>query len=339
MKKVCIAGYGAIGPIHAGALEKTEQGRLYGVCDIDPVRRKECAGKYGVKEYDDYDAMLLDEEVQSVHICTPHYLHYEMIRKALAAGKDVVAEKPVVRTRQEWKELRALPEADRVCVVLQNRLNPCVQKLRELVRGGSLGAVKAAKGILTWNRDRAYYESGGWRGKWDTEGGGLLINQAIHTLDFFGYIVGEIQGVKADMCNHTLEGVIEVEDTLAAHLEFAGGAKGVFFATNGYGENSSPFLEISFEGGLARYMDRKLWVNGRLEAEDAPAAAGKDYWGSGHERLIKRFYDEGKYFSLSDAANTMETMFSIYEDALLAGHTVKAGFFQSAAGRKDRQLL
>lgn len=336
MKKVCITGYGAIGPIHAMALEKTEQGKFYAVCDIDPVRRKECGKQYGVREYEDFDVMLQDKEIQSVHICTPHYLHYEMIKKALAAGKDVVAEKPVVRTRQEWNELKMLPGADRVCVVLQNRLNPCVQSLRELVREGKLGAVKAVKGILTWNRDRAYYESGSWRGKWETEGGGLLINQAVHTLDFFSYIVGEIQGVRADMCNHTLEGVIQVEDTLAAYLEFAGGVKGVFFATNGYGENSAPFLEISFEKGTARYMDQKLWVNGQLTAEDAAAAAGKDYWGRGHEQLIKRFYDEGRFFTLSDAANTMETMFSIYEDALSGGHAVRT---QSAGGRKERQLL
>lgn len=370
MKKVCIAGYGAIGPIHAMALEKTAQGRLYGVCDIDPARRRACRERHGAVEYADFDAMLQDEEIQSVHICTPHYLHYEMIRKALAAGKDVVAEKPLVRTRQEWEELQRLPGAERICVVLQNRLNPCVQRMREQVRSGQLGAVKAVRGILTWNRDRAYYESAAWRGRWATEGGGLLINQAVHTLDFFSYIVGDVCGVRTHMCNHTLEGVIEVEDTLAAHLKLrcpsprlrdaslqsaegargagrngcepglsagqkpgvcrenrqeilgSGGSgedeewvRGVFFATNGYGENSAPFFEISFEKGTARYMDQKLWINGALSAEDVPAAAGKDYWGSGHERLMQRYYDEGRYFTIEDAANTMETMFAMYEDA------------------------
>lgn len=315
MKKAVIAGYGAIGPIHALALEKTRGAMLYGVCDIDPARRRLCREQYGAVEYADFDAMLADAEIDSVHICTPHYLHYEMIRRALAAGKDVVAEKPVTRTRQEWEALRALPGAERVCVVLQNRLNPCVQELKRLAESGDLGRVKAARALLTWSRDRAYYESGGWRGKWATAGGGLLINQAIHTLDFFSYVAGEIKSVRADMCNHTLAGLIEVEDTLAAHLEIGDGIKGAFFATNGYGENSAPFFEVSFEKGIARYMDQSLWVNGQLTARDVPAAAGKDYWGSGHERLIGRFYDEGRYFTLSDAANTMETMFAMYEDA------------------------
>lgn len=315
MKNVCIVGYGAIGPIHGMALEQTKQARLYGVCDIDPERRRLCREKYGAVEYGDFDAVLADRAVDSVHICTPHWLHYEMIQKALAAGKDVVAEKPVTRTRQEWNALKALEGADRVCVVLQNRLNPCIQKMRELIQEGSLGSARAFRAVLTWSRDRAYYGSGEWRGRWATEGGGLLINQAIHTLDFIGYLLGDIRKVRTDMCNHTLEGVIEVEDTLAAHLELESGVRGVFFATNGYSENPAPFLEISFEKGVARYMDQKLWVNGCLAAEDAPAAAGKDYWGRGHERLIQRYYDEGEYFSISDAENTMETMFSMYEDA------------------------
>lgn len=316
MKKVCIVGYGAIGPIHGLALEKVEQARLYGVCDIDPERRRLCREKYGVKEYEDFDAMLQDPAVDSVHICTPHWLHYEMIRRALEAGKDVVTEKPVTRTRQEWNSLKALEGSDRVCVVLQNRLNPCILKLRELILEGSLGRAVAVRAVLTWSRDRAYYESGDWRGRWATEGGGLLINQAIHTLDFISYLLGDIRKVRTDMCNHTLEGVIEVEDTLSAHLELESGVKGVFFATNGYSENSAPFLEISFEKGMARYMDQKLWVNGCLAAEDAPAVAGKDYWGRGHERLLQRYYDQQTCFTLSDAENTMETMFAMYEDAV-----------------------
>ena len=137
MKKAAIVGYGAIGPIHALALEKTQKARLYAVCDTDPERRRLCREQYGALEYEDFDTMLADPEIDSVHICTPHYLHYEMIRNALAAGKTVVAEKPVTRTRQEWEALLALPGANRVCVVLQNRLNPCVQKLKRLA--GQMG--------------------------------------------------------------------------------------------------------------------------------------------------------------------------------------------------------
>ena len=316
MKNVCIVGYGAIGPVHARALENVEQARLYAVCDIDEKKRRLCAEKYDVKEYDDFDKMLKDENIHSVHICTPHYLHFEMIKKALAAGKDVITEKPVTRTREEFAALLKTEGADRVCVVLQNRLNPCIRKLKSMVRSGELGAVKGAKGVLSWCRDKAYYNSGDWRGKWATEGGCLLINQAIHTLDFFHYVIGDIIGVKADMSNYSLEGIIEAEDTLSACLEFENGVKGIFFATNAYAWNSAPFFEVVFEKGIVRYMDRQLWMNGQLLAEDAAPVIGKSYWGGGHAGLIKRYYDEQKYFNVQDAKNTMETVFAMYESAM-----------------------
>lgn len=315
MKKIGIAGYGAIGPVHAKALENVAKAQLYAVCDINPDRRRLCREQYNVTEYEDFDAMLADPDIDGVHICTPHYLHYEMAGKALAAGKSVVLEKPVTRTRQEWDALANLENADKICVVLQNRLNPCVQEMKKIIGNGSLGAVKAARAFLTWNRDKAYYKSADWRGRWATEGGGLLINQAIHTLDYFNYLLGGIQKTRTTMCNHTLEGIIEVEDTFVSHLELGNGVRGVFFATNGYSENCSPFFEISFEKGIVRYMNQKLWVNDRLAAEDTSATIGKACWGSGHSLLLHRFYDEGKYFSLSDAKNTMETVFAMYEEA------------------------
>ena len=319
MKNVCIVGYGAIGPVHAKALEAVEQAKFYAVCDVDAEKRSLCREKYDVKEYDDFDRMLQDEQIDSVHICTPHYLHFEMIKKALAAGKNVVTEKPVTMTREEYEELLRLDAEGKVCVVLQNRLNPCVEKLRAMVQSGELGAVKAVKAVLTWHRDKAYYDSGAWRGHWETEGGCLLINQAVHTLDFFHYLIGDVKSVKANMFNYSLENVIEAEDTLAAYLNFGEGAKGIFFATNAYGINSAPLFEIVFESGTVRYMDKKLFLDGQVLAEDAAPVIGKAYWGSGHARLLKRYYDEHKYFSVFDAENTMKTMFAMYESAKNGG--------------------
>jgi len=147
----------------------------------------------------------------------------------------VVVEKPVTITREEFAELQTLEHVERVCIVFQNRLNPCVMKLKELIDNQELGKVKAARAMLTWCRTKAYYGNADWRGKWATEGGGLLINQAVHTLDYFSYLLGDVQSVKADMNNFTLENVIEVEDTLSAVLEFKSGIRGIFFATTGSG--------------------------------------------------------------------------------------------------------
>lgn len=314
MKNICIIGYGAIGPVHADAIEKADNAKLYAVCDINPEKIKICKEKYDVIGYTNIDEMLCDENIQSVHICTPHYLHFEMIKKALAAGKDVVVEKPVTMTKAEFDELLTLENADRVCVVLQNRLNPAVAKLKEITQKGELGKIKGAKGILTWSRDAEYYAQDEWRGKYKTEGGGVLINQAVHTLDYFSYIAGGVDSVRAQMANFSI-GEIEVEDTVSVSLKLTNGTKGVFFATNAFVMDSAPVFEILFEKGVAKYTEGKLFLNGEVVAEDSKPEIGKAYWGSGHAALIKRFYDCGKYFSLNEVKNTMYTMFAIYESA------------------------
>ncbi len=319
MKNVCIVGYGGIGTTHAAALEKVQQAVLTAVCDIDEAARKRCLEKYTVAEYADFDTMLADESIHSVHICTPHYLHFIMIKKALAAGKYVVVEKPVTMTRREFDELLTLEGLDRVCVVFQNRYNVCVEAFRRIIESGELGEVKAARGIVTWYRTDQYYASADWRGKWATEGGGVLINQAIHTLDYFNYLAGGIASVQANMFNYSLQDVIEVEDTFTAAFRLKNGSRGIFFATNAYGRSPVPTFEIVFEKGSVLYTDKKLLVNGEVAAEDESLVVGKDYWGNGHEALLRHFYDEGSYFRVADAANTMETMFAMYDSAKHGG--------------------
>ena len=319
MKKACIVGYGGIGPVHARALEKVKNARLYAVCDIDGERRKACKEQYDVVTYEDFDTMLLDEQVDTVHICTPHYLHFPMVKKALAAGKGVVVEKPMAMKKEEFEELLTLPGNERVCVIFQNRYNVCIEAMKRLVESGELGEITSARAIVTWYRSRSYYESGQWRGKWATEGGGVLINQAIHTLDYFNYLTGGVASVKANHYNYSLEDVIEVEDTFVAAMELKNGGKGIFFATNAYAESAPPLFEIAFEKGHARYAEGKLFLNGELIAEDSKPEIGKAYWGNGHEALLRHYYDEGQYFHIEDARNTMETMYAMYKSAADGG--------------------
>ena len=315
MKNLCIVGFGAIGPIHARAIEELENVNFYAVCDNNPERIEKCKKEYDVKAYLDFDEMLLDNEIDSVHICTPHYLHFEMIKKALSYGKTVVCEKPVTMTRAEYEELYSLPNADKACVVLQNRFNPCTLKFKEIVESGKMGELKTARAVVTWMRDADYYMQDAWRGKWETEGGGVLINQAVHTLDYFSYILGGVKSVRAQMSNFTLEDVIEVEDTMSASLILKDGQKAVMFATNAYGKDKMPEFEAVFENGVVKYEERTLFVNGEIIETDEKRDGVKSYWGIGHKALFKNFYENGKYFSPLDIKNTMNTLFAIYESA------------------------
>lgn len=319
MKNACIVGYGAIGPIHAKALQEIENVRFYAVCDNNPDKIEKCQKDYAVKAYLDFDEMLLDAEIDCVHICTPHYLHFEMIKKALKSGKSVVCEKPVTMTLAEYEELLALENSDKVSVVLQNRFNPCAKKFKELAESGEMGGLKTARAIVTWDRDADYYNKDEWRGKWATEGGGVLINQAVHTLDYFSYILGGAKLVKAQMSNFTLDDVIEVEDTVSASIILKNGQKAVMFATNAYGQSKLPEFEAVFEKGIIKYENAALYVDGRPVETDKMVSGEKAYWGIGHKELFKSYYEKGEYFSPLDIKDTMHTLFAMYESAKNGG--------------------
>lgn len=314
MKNVCIVGCGAISGVHAAAVERAENARLYAVCDINAAQTE----KYGVLHYTDYDAVLADKNIDSVHICTPHYLHYEMIKKALAAKKNVVCEKPAVMTRAELDALLSSDGADGVCCVLQNRLNPCARKLNEMIKSGAAGAVKCAKGIMTWYRGADYYASGGWRGYYATEGGGVLINQAVHTLDLLCLLTGGAESVQANSARW-LKASAETEETVMAQLNLRCGGRGIFFATTCYGENPLPEIEICCENMTFSYRGGNLYKDGEIIAEDIYMTGEKAYWGAMHDKLISDFYDKGKYIGIKDCADTLRTMFAIYESAKSEG--------------------
>lgn len=313
---VCIVGYGAIGPTHAEALSEIEMVSIYGICDIDKESADKGASTYGCKAFYDFDECLKDDKIDSIHICTPHYLHFEMIEKSLLAGKKVVVEKPITMKKEEFDTLLSKYAEKPVCPVFQNRTNSCVQTLKEIIDSEKeLGKLEAARGILTWHRGADYYGQAPWRGTKAYEGGGVLINQAIHTLDLMIYLGGNIKSVNAIMSNKSLQGVIEVEDTVDALLQYENGATGIFYATNTYSKHAGPQIEFEFEHASFRYVDKKLYRDNELICEDDTKFSGKDYWGSGHARLFYDFYVKQQAFTLSDVENTMQTMFAMYESA------------------------
>lgn len=322
---ICIVGYGAVAPVHANAIKNIEVAHLYAVCDINNDHAKKCAKTYDCIIYNDFDEMLKDDNIDVVHICTPHYLHKEMAIKALNSGKNVVLEKPVGISENELKELTECADKSKgkLCIVLQNRKNNCVKELKSIIAKGETGKLKGIIANLFWKRDEAYYNQDPWRGKWKTEGGGLLINQALHIMDLMLYFGGELEDVKSDI-KHWQIGNIEVEDNAQAVLFFKNGAKGIFNATNCYVKDEPFYMEFLFEKAHYRYADNRLYeitqdgIN--VLAVDDMVKVGKSYWGNGHSQLIQNFYNvldgkEGEYTNIHDAAAVMNLLFKIYTKA------------------------
>lgn len=305
--KIGIVGYGAIASTHKNCVEQLGY-KVSAICDSKLI---------DVDNYfSTYDELLLSD-IECVHILTPHHLHVEMAIKALYAGKNVVLEKPFGTNFNELNQLKDAVEkgAGKLGVIFQNRFNICVQRMKTMIASNKLGKFKGSRAILSWHRDERYYENS-WRGKKITEGGGLLINQAIHTFDLLRYLVGEYENFKGALLNlnHPKN---DVEDTAIVEFEFTNGEKGSFFGTLNHPVNAGIIVELVFDKGILRYDDGELFFNGHFIVSDSRNNT-KSYWGNGHLKNIENIYGYFKGetkldIEFSDAVKTNEKILEIYE--------------------------
>jgi predicted dehydrogenase len=303
------------------ATSRTDGGvELVGVCDVDEERRAEAAARGNCSGFADLTVMFDSVAPDVVHICTPHHRHADLATQCLARGVSVLLEKPIAHTLDEG-ELLAVAAEDSTAVLgvcFQNRYNDTARRLREMLDGGALGRILGASASVTWFRDAAYYTQRDWRSRWATAGGGVLINQAIHTVDLLQWFVGPVTDVRGTVATLALHDVIEVEDTAALRMQHrttAGDTVGsVFYATNGHVENAPATIEILTEHARVR-LDSDLTVthdDGRIETfrPGVVASGERAYWGASHGLLIDDFYRHvraGKRFWI-DAPAALESL-------------------------------
>lgn len=291
-----IIGCGRIFSTHADAITKCPDATLYAVCDSDRKKAMDAAEKYSCKAYFDYKEMLRDRLIDSVHICTPNYLHAPMSIEAMYAGKHVLAEKPMaIPVSDAQQMIRVSEDTGKVLgVCFQNRYNTTSARIKELLDSGKIGRVLGGKASVTWNRDKDYYASDEWHGTWEKEGGGVLINQAIHTLDLLQWFIGDVENIDGSIDTRLLKDVIEVEDTAEATIKFKNGATVLFYASNNYCTDAPVSIEIVCENAVMK-MDEELTIkyrSGEIETIiDTDQETGeKSYWGSSHKALVEDFY-------------------------------------------------
>lgn len=325
--RVGVVGCGSIAQVHGILLQHMEGVNLVACADILPQRAQKFAQKFGGTAYGSLEEMLAHQQLDAVHLCTPHYLHTPMAQLAVERGLHVFTEKPPVISRPQWAEFQKLAQAPvRVGVCFQNRYNASVHLLEEVLRSGEAGAVLGARAFVTWHRDAPYYTESGWRGSLETEGGGVLINQSIHTVDLLGQFLGRATQVEASMMNHHLKGVIQVEDTMEAYIAFEK-ANALFYATTAHCTDAPVLVELVCENVTLRMEEQQVsmtWKDGTKEhfslASQPVAGGGKAYWGASHGLCIADFYQcirEGKPFrnDIPDVTDTVELMLALYESA------------------------
>ena len=299
--RIAIIGLGMAVTPHARSLldlkDRVEVAYAYSPTE---ARRASFAERFPFALADDLDTLLADASVEAVLILTPPNTHLDLVRRAAAAGKHVLMEKPLeISTERGAALVEACRAAGRkLGVVLQHRFRPAGRRLRELVQAGELGRiVGASAGIRLW-RPQSYYDQPG-RGTLARDGGGVLVTQGIHTLDLLISIAGEVAEVAA-YATTTPVHRMETEDLVAAAVRFASGALGTIEATTSAFPGFPERIEIVGEKGSAVLLGTELKVflqDGRtveMQADSSPGGTGADPMAFPHDYhrdLIADFLD------------------------------------------------
>jgi predicted dehydrogenase len=296
MSTGAVVGVGDISALHLDAIRANPDIELVGVCDLDAARAESAGRAFGVPFFTDHRELLRAVSPQVVHITTPHDQHVPVALDALDAGAHVLTEKPIGQSVAAGRCLveRAAASDRKVGVVFQNRYNPTAAAIKEIVTSGALGPIDGARAAVWWSRSAAYYAAAPWRGRWATAGGGVLINQAIHTLDLLLWYLGRPEEVRGSAATLALAGAIEVEDTATIVISHEGGVQSTLFATNTHHANADVELEITGRDGVVRLAGGEAWLTDgagtRRIATDAQADGARSYWGKGHSLLINDFH-------------------------------------------------
>ena len=281
---VALVGLGMVSGAYAAALgDLTERLALRGIHARSPESRARFRAKHGAalpescRDYASVDEIAADPSVEFVMLATPPNGREEIVRRLAAAGKHILMEKPVERTLEAAERLCGICEAAGVTlgIVFQHRMRPAAQELARIVAGGRLGTLRTVEVAVPWWRPQSYYDEPG-RGTYARDGGGVMISQAIHTLDLVLSLTGPVAEVTA------LTGTsgfhrMESEDFVASGWRFEGGALGTFFATTASFPGHADTIRLNCAKGSALLQGNRLtidWQDGRCDEFGAEAATG-----------------------------------------------------------------
>lgn len=280
-----IIGCGNISDVQAQAITESANGKLISAYSRTEANLKRITNKYDINGFSSLKEFLNDDALDAVSICTPSGTHLDYAVQAAEAGKHVIIEKPIEVTLERAKQIIKVCDKNnvRLAVIYQNRFIDDVVKMKKLIDDGIIGKIFLADAYVKWFRSQEYYDSANWRGTFELDGGGVLINQAIHTIDLLIWIAGDIESLNAKIGTFTHSN-IEGEDNAAAVLKFENGAIGVLEASTSvipafkrkielHGEKGTAVLEGDRFKLLRDEKDMKMSIdNGKNTGGSSPLA-------------------------------------------------------------------
>lgn len=303
MKRIraAVVGCGNISVMHLDSIHALDESELVAVCDIKPERAAFAAKKYNTVAYIDYQEMFEKEQPEVVHLCLPHYLHTVVAEDAFRAGIHVLSEKPMSISYEDAVSAVQLAEKYEVQygVIFQCRYNTPSILVKKRITDGRLGAVKCARTTLTWFRPDDYYGQSDWKGTWDKEGGGVVIDQAIHSLDLANWFIGSTPVKIQSSLHNRNHKKMRVEDSAEGFIQYENGSSLAFYAMNNYLIDEPIEIRLVCENGTARlsydeaiiqYKDGTMETVHNQPQEIVAYTGGKPYWGTQHAAQIDQFY-------------------------------------------------
>ncbi len=349
MVRLGIIGCGSISGTHAEAMKRLTGGTLAAVMDIVPERADAASRTYDVPGFTRLAPFL--KRVDAVTVCTPSGLHAGIGKACARAGKHVLAEKPIDVTYRKAVSLvqTCRKEGVKSGVVSQHRFSRAIQRVRHAAQSGELGRLISGDASIKWYRTQRYYDNGDWRGTYALDGGGCLMNQAIHYVDVLQWIMGGVASVQAQ--TRTAAHAIEVEDVANALVEFRNGATGVIQgSTSSYpGMKERVQVEGLFGSAYVECDAIKIWeVDPEAPNDPSPYGRGLKYhplptasvldpkddaddptarWDMQHRMQIQDFVDaiaeDREPFVTGEAAlEPLKVILAIYRSARLGGRRV-----------------
>uniref|UniRef100_UPI004048B303 Gfo/Idh/MocA family protein n=1 Tax=Roseivirga sp. TaxID=1964215 RepID=UPI004048B303 len=326
--KFAIIGCGRIAQRHAEHIKNN--GRLVAVCDIDQAKADALAREYNAKTFYTVEDMLRAKlDVDVVAICTPNGLHAKHSIESLNAGYHVLCEKPMATSVHDCGIMITAAEKrnKRLFAIKQNRFNPPVAKIKELIDEGTLGKIFSVQLSCFWNRNVDYYRNS-WKGSLNLDAG-TLFTQFSHFIDLLYWMIGDVKDVEAYFDNFAHENIIEFEDTGVVILRFHNGAIGTInYTVNSYGKNMEGSLTIFGEKGTVKiggqYLNELEYqkIDG-VEIKDLPEGNTANNYGnyqgsmSNHDKVYENLVDvlaNGAPISTSafEGLKTVEIIDKIY---------------------------
>ncbi len=255
-----IVGAGVIGKLHGQVCaDLADRIELVAVADVNLDRAEALASAFGGNAFETLTDALSAVDIDLVTVCTPTGRHGEVAIEALDAGKHVIIEKPAETTVARTDEIIAAQRraGTQVAVISQHRFDPATEVAVDAIARGELGRLTSGIASVDWWRGQSYYDSGDWRGTWELDGGGALMNQGVHTVDLLVATMGrpvEVFAYTGTLAHQR----IEVEDVAVGVVKFESGALGVLHATTAAYPGLSAHLQVHGDRGSVIIDNDKL---------------------------------------------------------------------------------